>query len=110
MAQLAHFAASAMIGGAAARPDRRRVFTVSRDRRGRWIARELGGTIGGVFVDRRTAIRFALFEAHAFEGPQVEDPQCAAPQGAAPQGAAQRRRSAVIVIPDGESAEGAHDA
>src|SRR5258708_39857437 len=105
MAQLAHFAASAMIGGAAARPDRRRVFTVSRDRRGRWIARELGGTIGGVFVDRRTAIRFALFEAHAFAGPQVEDPQCAPPQGAA-----QRRRSAVIVIPDGESAEGAHDA
>jgi hypothetical protein len=78
MTQLARFAAPANIG-------RRRMFTVGRDRRGRWIARELDGMIEGVFVDRKTAIRFALFEADG-------------------------HRSAVIIIPDRESAEGARAA
>jgi hypothetical protein len=74
MAQLAHVARSAAV-------DCRRTFTVARNRRGYWIARDLDGMIEGVFVDRRTAIHFALFEADG-------------------------RRSAVIVIPDAEAAEG----
>jgi hypothetical protein len=74
MAQRAHVALSAGV-------DCRRTFTVARNRRGHWIARDLDGLIEGVFVDRRAAIHFALFEADG-------------------------RRSAVIVIPDAEAAEG----
>jgi hypothetical protein len=73
MAQLAHFAASTSVGCS-------RTFTVGRNRRGRWIARDLDGMIEGVFIDKKTAIHFALFEADG-------------------------RRSAVIVIPDTERAE-----
>jgi hypothetical protein len=73
MAQIAQLTASADIV-------RRRIFTVSRDRRGRWIARALDGLIEGVFIDRKTAIRFALFEADG-------------------------QHSAVIIIPDIASEE-----
>jgi hypothetical protein len=61
--------------------DRRRTFAVSCNRQGRWVARDIEGLIEGVFLDKRTAIRFALFEAGG-------------------------QRSAVIIIPDGETAEG----
>jgi hypothetical protein len=78
MAQVARFTTPLTNG-------RRRTFTVGRNRRGRWIARDLDGMIEGVFIDRKTAVRFALFEADG-------------------------RRSAVIVIPDIEAEEGARAA
>lgn len=74
MTQLAHFAASA-------NTCRRRTFTVSCNQRGRWIARDLDGLIEGIFIDKKAAIRFALFETGG-------------------------RRSAVIVTPDIETQEG----
>ena len=46
MAQLAHVALSASV-------DCRRTFTVARNRRGYWIARDLDGMIEGVFVGER---------------------------------------------------------
>jgi hypothetical protein len=64
---------------------RRRIFTVSCNRRGRWVARDLDGQIEGVFFDKKTAIHFALFEADG-------------------------RRSAVIIIPDSAGAESARAA
>jgi hypothetical protein len=78
MAQPAHLAASANVG-------RRRTFTVRCNRPGRWTARDLDGLIEGVFIDKKTAIRFALFEAGG-------------------------RRSAVIIIPDIDAEEAARAA
>ena len=78
MAQLAHLTGSVNIG-------RPRTFTVRCNRRGRWTARDLDGLIEGVFIDKKTAIRFALFEAGG-------------------------RRSAVIIIPDIETEESARAA
>jgi hypothetical protein len=78
MAQVAHLAGSLNIG-------RPRTFIVRCNRRGRWTARDLDGLIEGVFIDKKTAIRFALFEAGG-------------------------RRSAVIIIPDLETEEGARAA
>src|SRR5258708_29570601 len=75
MAQLAHLAGSFNVG-------RPRTFTVRCNRPGRWTARDLDGLIEGVFIDKKTAIRFALFEAGG-------------------------RRSAVNFIPDIEAEEGA---
>ena len=40
-----------------------REFTIRRDQRGCWIARETHGLLGGVFISRREALRFALYEA-----------------------------------------------
>jgi hypothetical protein len=79
MAQVGQFATPSAGSG------RRRLFTVTCNRRGRWIARDLDGLIEGVFIDKRTAIRFALFEVDG-------------------------QRSAVILIPDNQSAEGARAA
>jgi len=42
--------------------DRHRLFVVSQNSRGHWVAREGTGLIGGVFRSRRDAVRFALFE------------------------------------------------
>ena len=78
MAQLSHLAGSLNIG-------RPRTFVVRCNRRGRWTARDLDGLIEGVFIDKKTAIRFALFEAGG-------------------------QRSAVIIIPDIETEEGARAA
>lgn len=39
-----------------------RSFVVARNERGQWVARECRGLMEGVFVTRRDAIRFALFE------------------------------------------------
>ena len=78
MAQLAHLAGSFNVG-------RPRTFIVRCNRRGRWTARDLDGLIEGVFIDKKTAIRFALFEVGG-------------------------RRSAVIIIPDIETEEGARAA
>ena len=46
-------------------PGRRvlREFTIRRDQRGRWIASETHGLLGGVFVSCKAALRFALYEA-----------------------------------------------
>jgi hypothetical protein len=46
-------------------PDQRvlRQFTIRRDRHGHWIASETHGLLGGVFVSRKAALRFALYEA-----------------------------------------------
>jgi hypothetical protein len=40
----------------------RRSFVVAQNERGQWVARESRGLIEGVFLTRRDAIRFALFE------------------------------------------------
>jgi len=42
--------------------DHHRLFVVSQNPRGQWVAREGTGLIGGVFRSRRDAVRFALFE------------------------------------------------
>jgi hypothetical protein len=39
-------------------------FTIWRDERGRWIAHDARGLVGGLFVSRREAVRFALHEAN----------------------------------------------
>jgi hypothetical protein len=41
----------------------RRAFTICPDGRGRWLAIEAHGLLGGVFVSRKEAERFALQEA-----------------------------------------------
>jgi hypothetical protein len=38
-------------------------FHINRDRRGHWIVSERHDLSGGVFLTRKDAIRFALFEA-----------------------------------------------
>jgi len=40
-----------------------REFTIRRDQRGCWIAHEAHGLLGGVFISRKEALRFALSEA-----------------------------------------------
>jgi hypothetical protein len=40
-----------------------RQFVVTQNARGYWVASETRGLIEGVFVSRRDAIRFALFES-----------------------------------------------
>jgi hypothetical protein len=40
-----------------------REFTIRRDQSGRWIASETHGLLGGVFLSRKEALRFALYEA-----------------------------------------------
>ena len=37
-------------------------FRIDRDRSGHWIVRERSALSGGVFLTRKDAIRFALFE------------------------------------------------
>jgi hypothetical protein len=46
-------------------PGRRvlREFTIRRDQRGRWVASEAHGLLGGEFVSCKEALRFALYEA-----------------------------------------------
>jgi hypothetical protein len=39
-------------------------FEIAQDRRGYWIARDVGGLIGGVFRTKKDAIRFALLEVN----------------------------------------------
>jgi hypothetical protein len=43
---------------------RQREFTICRDRHGHWLAVEAHGLLGGVFVSRKAAERFALREAN----------------------------------------------
>jgi|HubBroStandDraft_6_1064221.scaffolds.fasta_scaffold3954252_1 hypothetical protein len=40
-----------------------REFTICRDRHGHWLAVEAHGLLGGVFVSRQAAERYALHEA-----------------------------------------------
>jgi hypothetical protein len=39
-----------------------RLLLIGRDREGRWVVRDLHGLRGGLFVDRREALKYALFE------------------------------------------------
>ena len=41
----------------------RREFTICPDRHGHWLVIEAHGLLGGVFIDRKAAERFALDEA-----------------------------------------------
>ncbi|MGI6856271.1 hypothetical protein [Mesorhizobium sp. 1B3] len=43
-------------------------FMVGRDRRGRWIVRDEMGLVGGLFADRASAVRFAMFESDYVPG------------------------------------------
>ncbi|UFW51344.1 MULTISPECIES: hypothetical protein [Bradyrhizobium] len=38
------------------------IVFVGRDRRGNWVAREQGGSFGGLFVNRAQALKYALVE------------------------------------------------
>jgi hypothetical protein len=38
------------------------IFRVGKDRDGHWVAQDLKGLRGGLFVDRAQALKFALFE------------------------------------------------
>ncbi len=37
-------------------------FLMGQDSRGNWVVQDQRGTCGGLFVDRATALRFAMFE------------------------------------------------
>ena len=39
-----------------------RKFTIRRDQRGRWVASETHGLLGGVFLSCKEALRLALYE------------------------------------------------
>ena len=39
------------------------IFMIGKDSSGHWVAQELGGMRGGVFVDRAGALRFAKAES-----------------------------------------------
>jgi len=49
---------------------------IGQDRCGRWVVKDARGAYGGLFVDRKAAIRFAMYEC-------------------------QRRPQSVIMLPDG---------
>jgi hypothetical protein len=49
---------------------------IGQDRRGRWVVKDRRAVIGGLFADRTTAIRFAMYEC-------------------------QRHPQSVIMLPDG---------
>ena len=51
----------------------RRAFVVAQNERGQWVARERRGLIEGVFLTRRDAIRFALFETGSRSSAVVVD-------------------------------------
>lgn len=38
------------------------IVLIGRNSRGNWVAQEYSGLFGGLFVDRATAVRYALFE------------------------------------------------
>ncbi|MCJ7997352.1 hypothetical protein J5N58_22450 [Rhizobium cremeum] len=38
-------------------------FTVGRDAQGRWVVADRDGLVGGVFIDRASAVHFAMFES-----------------------------------------------
>ncbi|MFK4380980.1 hypothetical protein ABIA40_000388 [Bradyrhizobium sp. USDA 223] len=44
------------------RPGSVPLIVVGRNRRGNWVARELGGSFGGLFVSRAQALKYALVE------------------------------------------------
>jgi hypothetical protein len=37
-------------------------FRIGRNSRGHWVAQDEQGTRGGLFIDRKQALRFAMFE------------------------------------------------
>lgn len=43
-------------------------FTVGRDAGGRWVVSDNQGLVGGLFADRNSAIRFAMFESDHMPG------------------------------------------
>jgi hypothetical protein len=43
-------------------------FTVGRDAGGRWVVSDGQGLVGGLFADRNSAIRFAMFESDHMPG------------------------------------------
>lgn len=43
-------------------------FMVGRDAQGRWIVRDEKGLVGGLFTDRASAVRFAMFESDYVPG------------------------------------------
>ncbi len=41
----------------------RSLLLLGQDRRGNWVVRDKSGACGGLFIDRKAAIRFAIYEA-----------------------------------------------
>ncbi len=54
--------ASASTRSRGASPACQRNFVVGQDYQGHWLAVETHGLGGGIFADRRTALRYAAFE------------------------------------------------
>ncbi len=57
---------------ATANVDGSHILLVGQDRAGHWIVRETLGLIGGIFVDRASAIRFARTAQRGFAQARVE--------------------------------------
>lgn len=57
---------------AAVEDDSDHILLVGQDRAGRWVVRETCGLIGGLFVDRDAAMRFARAERRGFAHARVE--------------------------------------
>jgi hypothetical protein len=49
-------------------------FLLGQNRRGQWVVRQVCGLIEGLFVDRKQAIRFALFESGSRPGAVIATP------------------------------------
>jgi hypothetical protein len=42
--------------------EKTRLFFIGRNRRGNWVAKMKHGMVGGLFINRAAALKFALFE------------------------------------------------
>lgn len=84
-------------------------FIVGQDFSGRWLVRDEGGQIGGVFRDRHAAARFAAFESGHRAGAVRFAPLGIRIEltGPLPRGLAQGRRPPCRAACDGAGAPGA---
>ena len=48
------------------------ILLIGQDRAGHWIVRETRGLLGGIFIDRAAAIRFARAEQRGFAQARIE--------------------------------------
>jgi hypothetical protein len=59
-------------GTAARSPDGAHILLVGQDRAGHWIVRETLGLLGGIFISRAAALRYARAEQRGFARARVE--------------------------------------
>ncbi len=48
------------------------ILLVGQDRAGHWVVQETAGLLGGLFVDREAALRFARAERRGFAHARIE--------------------------------------